>query len=125
MVPPDTASSPSRSGRPVLLTGGQVQTITLGAGENSVRLVIQPLAGVPLDAPVALQLLAADGTRHAETRVTHGEAVDAGKGALFQIDLQPQEEGPALTLRASAVAAAGSTTPAATASYRIRFRREP
>lgn len=126
------ALSFSRSGRMVRLTSPErgvendgVLTISLGPGEQALRLVIEPLIDVPPDAPVLIQLLAAGGRKHAEIRVPHREAVHPDRGVHFRVEPQLLEETEPLTLLASAVAAAGApASEPETASYRIRFRRE-
>lgn len=136
---PDAAPAPaatrddsfSRSDRVVRLASPErgaenqgVRILTLGPGENALRIVVEPLIDVAPDALILIQLLGAGGVKHAEIRVPHFEAVNPDRGVRLHIEPRFLESSEPLTLLASVLAATEGAPPEPeAASYRILFRR--
>jgi hypothetical protein len=100
---------------------GDIQKIALG-GEETLRVVIEPLIDVDLDATIRIQLVGADGTSHAELLLPHREAVRPDRGVAFRVEpWMVRQTGP-LTFIASAHRSPQAPIPGIeSASYKFRL----
>jgi hypothetical protein len=131
-APSDQAPTISRLSPAVRLTSpergaeeGDVQKIAFG-GEETLRVVIEPLIDVDLDATIRIQLLGADGTSHAELLLPHREAVRPDRGVAFRDEPWMLDQAGPLTFTASASRSSNAPVPGVeSASYKFRLVPAP